>query len=730
MIKRGNILIQCDTPSTSNENFLSWDTVRCPPSYTHNTDFISKTMENTKRHINYKRNQEIDCLQESQDSLLIPETNFSLNNEKNENVPTKLLFDISSLTNTNIGMKNLREPEMNEERNNLINEVSTDASNPTSLEVNHSTASICRNNNTLKYTETNKIKRIKEKNKPVLFAPSEIGFENNFINENNLMKGKNQNMQTVHILKNELKRHQGKQNLKILKQVKMKNLKNKPAILRRCNNTITNSNNRLNLFQESMTNIKKAPREILFDVASKQEIPFPSQSLMTELNEDSKKLQRSSTSNTLFDTAKMKNPNVMDSPKVCDNEIYFMKKSCSQPTESKQQSQNLHVNDIFVNKKNPPVQKTVMFTKKDSRNIGQCLYVNNLIARETADSSNVCIIRKNVPLQHEKSIKNTCTVQDCQKVSNCYKTFHCSQNSENSNYGCQEFKEAHAPQIHQIHQKPMVYEKVLLKKIQQQPKYENNQKCDNNQHVYYVMVDQCKDSNNLQKCSHDNVSQIEKPRTLHNGRLCQEDITDVSILKGVHNLKILPVEEQESQIKFIDNQYIQNAIELEQQPIKYLAFENDSKTQKVPIYKHVTSVDNVEVTNSNTNYRVISCLQEPTQKIIFVPTCEQNKVVYVEQQNLHSNVAFEEQYSHPKKIILYRPEMQPINDSSNVCEIHVPKQNVVEIRKTDCEPIVTTLHHTDKAIKSRRNVVNWEELHYRPNYGNIFFNKKFLVFNN
>ncbi|KAG6802700.1 bromodomain-containing protein [Apis mellifera caucasica] len=253
--------------------------------------------------------------------------------------------------------------------------------------------------------------------------------------------------------------------------------------------------------------------------------------------------------------------------------------------------------------------------------------------------------------------------------------------------------------------------------IKQQPKYENNQKCDNNQHVYYVMVDQCKDSNNLQKCSHDNVSQIEKPRTLHNGRLCQEDVTDVSILKGVHNLKILPVEEQESQIKFIDNQYIQNGIELEQQPIKYLAFENDSKTQKVPIYKHVTSVDNVEVTNSNANYRVISCLQEPTQKIIFVPTCEQNKVVYVEQQNLgHSNVAFEEQYSHPKKIILYRPEVQPINDSSNVCEIHVPKQNVVEIRKTDCEPIVTTLHHTDKAIKSRRNVVNWEELHYRPNY--------------
>ncbi|XP_017752504.1 PREDICTED: uncharacterized protein LOC108545417 [Eufriesea mexicana] len=724
MIKRGNILNECDTPSTSVENHLP-NTEYCPPKYTQDTDLTSVTLHNPNRHFDHKSNRKDDDLKGRQNSLLIPETNFNLNCKKYGIDTSNFLFDLSLLNTSNAKKKNILESEITDAARNITSEDdSTEVNTHTSLEVNYSTPSVYSNNSIIKHFETNEIGRMKEEN-PFLFVSRETDFQNEPTDMKHMLKHKNRHGQQIQPLNSESNKYSEKQNSKMLQQYKMKNLKHMPAILRRCNNAVTNNNSRLHLFQEPM-HINKEPREMLFDVAPKQNVLFTSQSLKTKLNENSKRLQRSNTISTLFDTGEMKDLNVqtsvMESPNVCDDEVYFTKSSYSQPVESKQQPQNLHVNDIFVNKKNPPVQKTVMFTKKDSRNIGHCLYLNNLISDGTADNSNVCIIRKNVPSQGEKSKKNTCAVhKNCQRVPvNSHRTFQCSQNCKDSNDGGQEFKKTSASQIQniQMHQKPIVCEKVLVRKVQQQSKCRNNQNCHSDPHVCYVMVDQCKDFNNMQECHYNNISQIEKSRMLQNRRPRQEDIADIGILKGVQNMKILPMEGRESQIKYTDNQCIENTVILEKQPIKYLAYENNSKTQKIPIYmqenKHVASVDNVEIINPNANYRVVSYPQESTQKIIFVPTCEQNEIVYVKQEDLpRSNIAFEE-CSRPRKVVLYRPEVQCVKDSPNTCEIHIPKHNVIEIKENDCDTIVTNLK-MDNTKKSRHGVVNWEELHYRPN---------------
>ncbi|KAK9299540.1 hypothetical protein QLX08_007453 [Tetragonisca angustula] len=568
----------------------------------------------------------------------IPETNF----KRNEITSSNLLFNLSSLNTSDTAMENSLEAETLQKTCNISNkDDSINLSNHTSLEVNPPATSISANSNIVKYFETNEFERIKEKSKPVLFVQTEAESENNY----NHKKYRSRRTQT-----------------------------------------------------ESM-HINKEPQEMLFNAASRQNVLFTSQSLTTESNENSQRLQRSATVNTLFDTSDIENLQtcVIESPSLRNDDIYFVKNSSSQPKQNQSQSQNLHVNGILVNKKNPSVQKTVMFTKKDSRN-------------------------------HEK-LNNCTTYKNCQEVPENYKTYQCLQSFDNSNYSNQEFKEISIPQ----HQKSQICEKMLAKRVQQHPKCENNKTCYNDQHVCYVMVNQCKDSNNAQECSHDIVHQIEKSRKLQNSsqEFNQEDVANINILKGVKNLKILPIKKR-SQMKFTDSQCIENAVIVNEQPIKYLAFENDSKAQKVPIYlqssKHVASADNIEVIDPNVNYHMVPSQCESTQKIIFVPTCEQNKIVYIKQENLpHSNIAFEE-CSHPRKLVLYRPEVKCVKDSSNVCEVHVPKQNVMEIRKIDNDTIITNLQQTDNVKKSTQSGTNWEELHYQSNHEHDTCTKNQAIF--
>lgn len=702
MIKRGDILSNYSTPSTSADNLLPTDAASYPSGSNQNAGSIFTTVDNLDRYVGLKMNKE-----NRSTPFLIPETNF----KRNEITTSKLLFNLSSLNAFDAGMKNSSEANMLQKTSNISNkDDSINVSSHTSLEVNLPTTSINTNSNIVKYFETNEFERIKEKSKPALFVQTEAESENSYSHK----KYRSRRTQTVRVLNNGLEKDAEKQNLKILQQIKMKNLKHIPIILRRCNNVVTNNNNQLNLFQESM-HINKEPQEMLFNAASRQNVLFTSQSL-TESNENSQRLQRSTTVNTLFDTSDMENLQtcVMGSPSLHNDEIYFVK-NFSQPKQNQTQSQNLHTNGILANKKNPSIQKTVMFTKKDSRNVGRCLYLNNVITDETTDNSNICIIRKNVSSQHEK-LKNNCTThKNCQEIPENYKTYQCSQNFDNSDYSNQEFKEISIPQ----HQKSQICEKMLVKRIEQHPKCENNKKCYNDQHICYVMIDQCKDSNNMQECSHDTIHQIEKSRLQNSS---QEFNQDDVILKGVQNLNILPIKKRKSRMKITNSQCIKNAVVVEEQPIKYLAFENDSKAQKVPIYlqssKHVASVDNIEVIDPNVNYHMVSCPQKSMQKIIFVPTCEQNKVVYIKQQNLpHSNIAFEE-CSHPKKLVWYRPEIECAKDSSNVCEVHVPKQNVMEIRKIDNDTIITNLQQVDN-VKMTQGGANWEELHCQSNHGNI-----------
>ncbi|KOX73457.1 hypothetical protein WN51_14503 [Melipona quadrifasciata] len=701
-IIRGNILSSYSTsiPSTSTDNLLPWNAAVYPSTSNQNANSTVDSVD--QYYINLEQN-----IENKNTPFLMPETNF----KGNEITSSNLLFNLSSLNTFDARMKNSLEAEMLQKTSNISMDGSINLNNHTSLEVNPPATSTSANSNSVKYFETNEFEGTKEESKSVLFVQTEPESENSY----NHKKYRSRRTQTVRVLSNGLEKDAEKQNLKILQQIKMKNLKHIPIILRRCNNVATNNNNQLNLFQESM-HTNKEPQEMLFNAASRQNVLFTSQSLTTESNDNSQRLQRSTTLNTLFDTSDIENLQtcVIQSPCLRNDDIYFVKNSFSQPKQNQPQSQNFHVNSILVNKKNPSVQKTVMFTKKDSRNVGHCLHLNNTITDETTDNSNICIIRKNVSSQYEK-LKNNCTThKNCQEVPKSYKTYQCTQSFDNSNCSNQEFEEISIPQ----HQKSQICE-MLAKKVQQHSKCENNKTCYDDQHVCYVMINQCKDSNNVQECSHDVIHQIEKSRKLQNSsqELNQEDVTikNINILKGVKNLKILPIKKR-SQMKFIDNQSIKNAVVVNEQPTKYLAFENDSECEKVPVYlqssEHVA--DNIKVIDPN-NHR-ISCPQESMQKIIFVPTCKQNKVVYIKQQNLpHSNIAFEE-CSHPRKLVLYRPEVECVKDDSNVCsEVYVPKQNVMEIRKIDNDTIITNPQQTDNMKKSTQSGTNWEEFH-QSNY--------------
>ena len=730
MIKRNTILNRCETPSLSPENELPSETGYRSSVYGSDAGILSVAKENPGRQDRCRTSEEENNSQ-GPSTLLLVERSFSLNGKWNQ-VPTPhLLFDLSVLQGPGIGtgLETIAESEQskrvteNKPGNGLTR---SNQYFPSSLEVNHSAMSMSKSS-TPKYFENpvplhqNRTERMKKASKTVLFLPNEAKPSNDFTATKHLIKRKNQRTQTMHSLNSAARRDSGKHAFKASQQVKAKNQKHIPAILRRCN-----SNNRVNLFSDTMDSIEE-PRKMFLHSALKQNNLFDPVSLITELNRTSKVLERSASANALFDASSVPDLDVqtcvMASPSLRKDDVRFIRNPYSQ-AEPKQRLQT--INDILPSNKqraDPPVHKTIMFTRKDSRNIGHCLHVNNLISDGAAGNPNVCLKRKSLQ-QQEKPTKDFCTAhRNCQRVSaNCYRSFHCSQSTDTSNYSSQEFKE---PSVAQ--EEPVVCEKVLLRRMQQHQKCEGSQKChEKDQRFCYVVVDQRQDPSRSSNYAMDNrPCTVEDPRQLQNSRCCREDVGDVGILNGVQNLQILPMEERDSRMSFTSSQCIGSTMMLEEPPIKYLAYEKDSTTHKVPIYvqnsEPVAPVDNVDVINPTMNYRVVSRPQEPAQNIILVPTREQNKVVYVQQQNLSHDVPYEG-CGHRRNMVLCRQDCQPsvrcVTDSPNVCGLHVPKQSMLGIRSTECEGIAANLQQPDNMKHLQRANVNWGELRYRPTHGN------------
>lgn len=730
MIKRNTILNSCETPSLSPENELPSETgYHRPSNYGTDAGILPVAKENPGRQDRCRTSEEENNSQ-GPSTLLLVERSFSLNGKWNQIPTPHLLFDLSLLQGPSIctGLETIAESEQSKRATENKSDNGLTRLNqylPSSLEVNHSAMSMSKSSSP-KYFENpvpmhqNRSERMKKASKTVLFLPNEAKPSSDFTAKKHLIKRRNQRTQTMHSLNSAARRDSGKHAFKASQQVKAKNQKHIPAILRRCS-----SNNPVNLFSETMDSIEE-PREMFLHSTLKQNNLFDPGPLITELNRTSKVLGRSASANASFDASSVSDLDVqtcvLASPSLRKDDARFIRNPYSQ-VESKQRLQT--INDILPTNKqraDPPVPKTIMFTRKDSRNIGHCLHVNNLISDGAAGNPNVCLKRKSLQ-QQEKSTKDICAAhRNCQRVSgNCYRSFHCSQSTDTSNYSSQEFKE---PSVTQ--EEPVVCEKVLLRRMQQHQKCEGSQKCHEDQRFCYVLVDQRQDSSSSSNYAIDNrPCTVEDPRQLQNGRCCREDVGDVGILNGVQNLQILPMEERDSRMSFTSSQCIGSTMMLEEPPIKYLAFEKDSKTHKVPIYvqnsEPVAPVDNVEVINPKMNYRVVSRPQEPAQNIILVPTREQNKVVYVQQQNLSHDMPYEG-CAHRRKMVLCRQDCQPsvrcVKDSPNVCGLHVPKQSVLGIRSTECEGIPANLQQPDNMKHLQRANVNWGELRYRPTHGN------------
>ena len=726
MINRNTIMNRFETPSLPSENELPSETGYRPSTYGTDAGILSAAKENPGRQDRCRTSEEENNSQ-APSAVLLVERDFNLNGKWNQ-VPTPhLLFDLSLLHGPSIctGRETIAESKRAKRATENKSDNGLTRANqylPSSLEVNHSAMSASQGSSP-KYFENpvamhqNRTERMKKASKTVLFLPNEGESSNDFVVKKHLIKRRNQRTQTIHSLNSAARRDVGKHAFKASEQVKAKNQKHIPAILRRCS-----SNHRVNLFTETMDSIEE-PREMFLHSTSKQNDLFDPGPLITELKRTSKVLERSASANALFDASNVSDLDVqtcvMGSPSLRKGDMRFIRNPYSQ-VEPKQRLQT--INDILPTNKQraePPVHKTIMFTKKDSRNIGHCLHVNNLIADGAA--SNVCLKRKSHP--QEKPARDICTAhRNCQRVSaNCYRSFHCSQSTDTSNFSSQEFKEPGVAQ-----EEPVVCEKVLLRRMQQHQQRESSQKChENEQRFCYVLVDQRQDSSSSSNYIDNRPCTVEDPRQLQSGRCCREDVSDVGILNGVQNLQILPMEEHESRMSFTSSQCIGSTVMLEEPPIKYLAFEKDSKAHKLPIYvknsEPVAPVDNVEVINPKMNYRVVSRPQEPAQNIILVPTREQNKVVYVQQQNLSHDVPYEG-CGHRRKMVLCRQDCQPsvrcVQDSPSVCGLHVPKQSVPGIRSAECEGIAANLQQADNMKHLQRANVNWGELRYRPTHGN------------
>ncbi|XP_078042536.1 uncharacterized protein LOC144472941 [Augochlora pura] len=504
-------------------------------------------------------------------------------------------------------------------------------------------------------------------NKQLILPQSVVEILKESINKRYFIKSKNQRTQTTDLLNNRTKRHPGKSNVKAAQQVNAKNLKHIPAILRRCNKT----------------NISHSSVERLYKIPSNPNVSSIPLDLIPETSKNSDGYASSSDTDTInVPTCVIASPS--------------LRKDREKPPDS-DDDQRSHVNNFFSkkNKSKPTIQRTVMFTKKDSRR--KRPEINDPMPERPADSFTVNRVRQEVPQQLEKKCEN------CQRATmNSYRSFVCSDNSNDSNYYSQELKEVSIPQVRpvQVQQEPVVCEKLFVRKLPQHP-------------VCFVAADPGKQAQDCAK--------VEKV-------YCRNDNTDVRIVQGFQNLKLLPIEGQKSKFK---NQRVSNTVVVEEPPIKYLAFDNDSKTQRVPIYvqskqlPQFTAVNNADIVNPKVNYRLVS-YPDPTQKILLVPSHEEDKFVYVEEKDLNRPGVSYERVTQPRKMFLCQnilpdtqSDVQCLESMPNAREVHISKQDLTEIAEAGYEAVAGLQMNRGESV--RGSVGNWEEVRHRPSHEHAIF---------
>ncbi|XP_076276222.1 uncharacterized protein LOC143207071 [Lasioglossum baleicum] len=649
MIKRGQILNECVTPSCLGTNPVIPEAVYSTSGYGESPDLIAATVVTKDPHDVYKKPMKQVDSQANQYSI-VPSN--AIHREKRKEVPSpNLLFGVSLLGQRRID-KVESEHHARSGDSYFFGRVPDDAP----LEG-------CRE----KSLDNEVVARIDKSDtqsdrKALLFSRSVTEMLREPTNKKHLVKRKNQRTQTTNSLNNRIKRHQAKGNAKATHQMNAKNLKHVPAILRRCN--------KISLFDSpTEKTIEKPNPNVSFTP------------LHFELENSREAVCSSDTSILNVQTCVVASPS--------------LRKDLGKNSEWDPEPSG--VNNVFQKRirKIPMIQKTLIFTKKDSRN--KCPHLNDLVAERPVDS-NICLVRQEAPQQQEKC-------GDFQRAaSNCYQSFYCSDNSVDSNYCSQELKEVSVPQVRplQVQQEPVACEELFVGKLQHPGK---------NHTVCFVAVDRGKELNGVQDYG----------KVLPEKVYRQDNAANVGILKGVQNLNILPMEDQRAKCA---TQYMADTVVLEEQPVKYLAFDDDSEAQRIPIYvqskqrPQFTSVDNPDA-NLKVNYRLVSCPPEPTQKILLLPSHEQNKVVYVKEKSMNRPAVTYERVDQPRKMFYYRPRSQSdlqCEQNSNICEVRVSKQNLVEIVEDAEYKNISGLQHAELGTNMRKSYSNWEEVHHRPSH--------------
>nr|XP_033336681.1 uncharacterized protein LOC117226461 isoform X1 [Megalopta genalis] len=552
---------------------------------------------------------------------------------------SRFLFDTSMLSSNSSANKvgDEREREARSaDSESVANRTSLEANCPPSFEDNH------------KSVDDFIASRM---SKQSIFARSMMEMLKESISKRCFVKRKNQRTQTTNLSNNRTRKHPGKSNAKATQQVNAKNLKHVPAILRRCNKT--------DIFQPQTGR--------LFEVPSNPDVSSASPCLKSETSKNSDGTASSTDTNAISVQAC-----VAPSPSLREDHGRNLK------PDGDQQS---HVNDFFLKKckSKPAIQKTVMFTKKDSRS--KRLQINGPMPDRPVE----------VLQQLEKC-------ENCQRAAmNSYRSFVCSDNSNDSNYCSQEFKEVGIPQVRpvQVQREPVVCEKLFVRKLPQNP-------------VCFVAADPGKQT---QACA-----KIEKVYR-------RNDNSDVRIVQGFQNLQLLPMEDQKAKY---NGQRVGDTVLFEEPPIKYLAFDNDSETQRIPIYvrskrrPQFTAVDHADIVNSKVNYRLVSC-PEPTQKILLVPSHEDDNLVYVEEKDLNRPGVSHERVTQPRKMCFCQnivseaqPAVQCPESTSNARELLIAKQDLTGIANTGYEAVVAL--QTNRGKNLRKSIGNWEELRHRPSH--------------
>ncbi|XP_031826565.2 uncharacterized protein LOC116424365 isoform X1 [Nomia melanderi] len=636
MIKRGNIISE-HTPRTSTPSPILPEVMNSSSGYGESGELIAGNVDNSVSQTNRRTHtKDADSLV-NPSGFLLSRSNFQLNNSAKEIPTPRLLFSFPSLASKSTADTVESKQERNLRRlNSDVDFLGSSARDHTSLEVNCPPS----HPKNLLYSDIPE----QQRSKTMILAQCKMSRESTI--KRQLIKRRNQRTQTT----GSLRRHPAMSNAKIAHHEKEKSMRHMPAILRRCN--------KANLFDEA--SLDQTKKKFQFT-------PVSPPSIRSDLTDNF-----NCTSDLVVQTCVIASPSLRRDESQCDQQL----------------------NNIF-SKRNKRTQKTVMFTRKDSRNAGHCLFVNDMMPDRPADTPSICLARKDLLQQQEKCSRNVCAAhRSCQRAtSNCHRSFCCSQVSEDSNYCSQELNEA--AQLRPVHlQEPVFCEKMLLKKLHQHPVRENNQHCHGkNQTVCFLTLDE--DSSDRQDYSGVSAPAMEKSRTLKDGIYRHKEMADVGLLKGVQNLQILPMEE--SRVKCSSDRCIGKTVLVEEQPVKYLAFDNDSETQRLPIYiqkqPQFASADNTDA-----NYRLISCPAEYTQKILLVPTRENSKVMYVKEADLNRPGVSFERVVHPRKMF-YRPDQLNVQNASNVCEVHVPKQNVLEVGNHG-----TILQQRDHEKRSRNTV--------------------------